>query len=224
MCTHLHTVFEESDEICEDCGCIIDSSYRLSNADTRRCSFEKADTKHIFKDIKNCHLDADIIETANKLYNTVTDRKIYRGKHRKSIIYACIFQAYKQHNKAQTCEQLLLELKISRKMANEGLQIVNSTLPKDNTLRNTYVTAEDIIRENIQRYSKSDNEIENIINFFQVIKNKPFVNRSKPKSIAAAVIYYYYKPSIKEFSEDFGVSSLTIKSIVRKIEDETTRV
>lgn len=219
-CIHSNTIFDRSDEICEDCGFIIDSTCKLSTTDIRRCSLQKVDNKHIIKDIKNLKLDANIIETANKLYANVIQGKIYRGKHRKSIIYACIFQAYKRHGIPQSCENLLNELKITRKMGNEGLYILNKSLPKDSDVRNQCVTSKDIIIEYATKYKMDKNQIKNILDFYEKIKTKSFINQSKPKSIAASIIYYCIRKnvSIKEFSADLGVSSLTIKAIIKKIE------
>jgi len=76
----------------------------------------------------------------------------------------------------------------------------------------------------MKKFDTTEEQIKEIQNIYAEIKNKSStINRSRPTSIAAGIIYYYIMKTgkdicIKAFASEVGLSDLTIKKIVKEIE------
>lgn len=131
-CKHLSINSDGTTEFCVDCGLELekkvyqDKEWRYYNntnkgSDPTRVISRKNDDKNIFKDVENMGFSDKIINSANQIYQKVSDTHIYRGKIRKSLIFASIFHAYKQSGKAQSPDKLIQIFNISRKNGIKGL-------------------------------------------------------------------------------------------------------
>jgi len=108
ICLHKNSANDKGVEICADCGIEIYKELSLEpewryygdndskhSSDPSRCHIRKIEEKNIYKDIEKYNFPVSINEAANSKYIEVTGGKIRRGNFRQSIIYACIFNAYK---------------------------------------------------------------------------------------------------------------------------------
>ena len=112
-CMHLNI---SHNNCCEDCGVEIDNSIMFNkewknnqnrnSSDPSRCLMRKNNEKNINKDVELLCLPDKVVQEANKIYQHVVKNNIYRGNTRKSIIFACIFYAYKQLNQPHSCDNL----------------------------------------------------------------------------------------------------------------------
>jgi transcription initiation factor TFIIIB Brf1 subunit/transcription initiation factor TFIIB len=236
-CQHEEVVTELSVKVCTKCGYEIDkelnydkewrfyqSKEKLQGYATR-CHVRKNNVKTIHKDLENLGFNSKIINTANELYQKVTQGKIYRGNSRKSIIFACVFSAFKIHGNPQTCENLIRIFNLKRKLGLKGLKYIHLNIEKDTQIQNIRITPYHIISEMMQKFIPSDSkQVEEVHAIYEYIKDKSSVlNRSRPNSTAAGIIYYYIlknKKSItlKQFSNEVELSELTIKKIVKEID------
>ena len=236
-CQHEEVVTELSVKVCTKCGYEIDKElnydkewrYYQSKEKTQgyntRCQVRKTNVKTIHKDLENLGFNSKIINTANELYQKVTQGKIYRGNSRKSIVFACVFSAFKIHNNPQTCENLIRIFNLKRKLGLKGLKYIHLNIDKQTQVQNIRITPYHIISEMMQKFITSEpKQVEEVHAIYDFIKNKSSVlNRSRPNSTAAGIIYYYILKNkkaitLKQFSNEVELSELTIKKIVKEID------
>lgn len=235
-CKHLHVLNDNNIKICEDCGRELTielnfekewryygSSDTKYNSDPNRCNIRKSNIKTIHKDVENLGFSDKIIDKANKIYEQTTNGKIYRGKSRKSIIFACIFHAYKMENNPQSCDHLIQIFTLEKKVALKGLKHVNLNAPKSSHIRTTYITPENLINEIMKKFDATCDQINEVISIYEKIKNKSStINRSRPQSVASGLVRYYIllkkkDISMDEFRKKVDLSELTIVRIVKEI-------
>jgi transcription initiation factor TFIIIB Brf1 subunit/transcription initiation factor TFIIB len=233
--TCLHTHINPNNKCCTYCGieinndiqyspemCSNSSSSRKYN-NPSRCHIRKNEEKNIYKDVASLNIPDTIIKEANTLYQHVVGTRIFRGNTRKSIIFACIFYAYKQSGQPQSCDSLTTLFNIERKDGLKGLKIVN--LNSDNNIisKSTYITPENIISEIMKKFSANDSDIQQVILLHsKVYKRSEILNRARPQSVAAGLIRYYILKHnknipMKDFTPIVGISELTINRIVKEI-------
>lgn len=236
-CTHEDVATEAASRICMKCGYEIDKELNYDKEwrfyqnkdskmnDTTRCHMRKTDVKTIHKDLENLGFNNKIVNTANDLYQKVTQGKIYRGNSRKSIVFACVFSAFKMHDNPQTCENLIRIFNLKRKIGLKGLKHIHLNIEKDTQIQNIRITPYHIISDMMQKFITTDqNPVKEVHAIYDFIKNKSSIlNRSRPNSTAAGVIYYYILKNkksltLKQFSNEVELSELTIKKIVKQID------
>lgn len=237
-CKHEEIATEMASMICMKCGYEIDKELNYDKEwrfyqnkeskiqnDTTRCHMRKVDIKTIHKDLENLGFNNKIVNTANDLYQKVTQGKIYRGNSRKSIVFACVFSAFKIHDNPQTCENLIRIFNLKRKVGLKGLKHIHLNIDKDTQIQNIRITPYHIISDMMLKFITTDqNPVKDVHAIYDFIKNKSSIlNRSRPNSTAAGVIYYYILKNkksltLKQFSNEVELSELTIKKIVKQID------
>ena len=230
-CSHTNYKKEKNTWICYDCGeeiPIPESELKTKNTskfvlDPTRCQIRKNEDKNIYKDVEKFNFNQSTIEKANEIFIQVTNKKIYRGNSRKAIIFACVFHAYKLENNPQSPDSLIKIFNLQRKTGLKGLNHVGLNLPKESQIKNSYITVENIIREILINFSATEKQIDEVIDIYESIKNKSSIlNRSRPQSTGAGVIFYYILLKekdirLKEFSVKVGLSELTIQKMIKEI-------
>ena len=86
--------------------------------------------------------------------------------------------------------------------------------------------------EIMEKFQAKEEHIQEVVDIYEKIKNKSSkINRSRPLSISASIIYYWIRKTkrditLKEFSSKISLSDLTItklsKEIAKILEDENT--
>lgn len=248
-CEHTNIIKENDAILCMDCGEEIEKSISLEKewryysgidnrhtSDPSRCQVRKSEERTIFKDVETLGFSEYIINEANTIYTEVTKKKkkspedpdeykIYRGKSRRSIIFACIFNAYKMSNNPQTCDSLIEIFNLDRKSGLKGLKYVNMNAPKKSPVRTTYITPIHLLDELMDKFNANQEKKKEVLDLYEKIKNKSEkLKRSRPQSTAASLVYYYIclkklNINIKEFSEKVKLSILTISKLSKEIED-----
>ena len=232
-CTHPH--INSHNKCCTHCGveintdiqynhemCSVSSTSRKYN-NPSRCHIRKSEEKNIYKDVSSLNIPDTIVKEANRLYQHVVGKRIFRGNTRKSIIFACVFYAYKKSGEPQSCDTLTTLFNIARKDGLKGLKIVNLQSDSDVIAKSTYITPENIINEIMKKFSASDEDIKEVIELHsRVYKRSEILNRARPQSVASGLIRYYILKNNKSITmEDFtsivGISELTINRIVKEI-------
>jgi transcription initiation factor TFIIIB Brf1 subunit/transcription initiation factor TFIIB len=86
-----------------------------------------------------------------------------------------------------------------------------------------YVTPEHLIREYLTRFSIPQEREDDIISVFRQVDGKSsLLNRSRPQSVAAGVIWYWIRKEhkgvpLKDFTQKMDLSELTINKISKEI-------
>ena len=238
LCKHNNIVNENGANVCYDCGKEIEKTifqdkewryYGVSDnkrtSDPNRVHIRKIDDRSIFKDVENMKFSDKIVSMANQIYIQVTKGQIYRGNSRKSIVFACIFQAFKISGKPQSYEKLMKIFNLNKKTGLKGLKIVNLNAPKDSIIHTTYITPANIIEDIMDKFEATKDQKNDVISLYNKIKNKSSkINRSRPGSIASGLVYFWVclkniNISIKDFAKKVELSELTIVRISKEISD-----
>jgi transcription initiation factor TFIIIB Brf1 subunit/transcription initiation factor TFIIB len=229
-CSHPNTI----DNTCVSCCVYVPqnpslekewNSYKSnrSSSNPTRCQLRKKQCHTFEKDLLDCGFPQNIVSKAIQLHREVGNREICRGKTRRGIMFAYIFLAYKLAGNPQSDEILIRRLGIDRKNALKGLKEVNSQLPKSSPVRKINITPLHFVKENMEKLNIEKYPIEYFVKMYESIHNRSeMINRSRPQSIAAGMIYCYLEDTLKTFnvqtySDVVGLSYVTIKNIVTEI-------
>ena len=225
--------------ICEECGtissknifydrewCYYGSSDTRHNSDPNRCNLRRTDEKGIYKDIEKYSINPKVINTANEIYEEVTNNKIYRGNTRKGIVFACVFHAYNINKNPQSCKNLIQIFDLEQKVALKGLKFVNLNLPVNSNIRsdNSSNNVEHLILEIMNQFNATETQIRDVNKLYEHLLNRSsLLNRSRPQSVAYGLVCYYIMKKNPDYSIDFfkekiKLSELTLTRIVREIE------
>lgn len=235
-CTHEETALEKGIIICINCGEEItkkiqhtkewryySQSDNRHSSDPNRVQIRKSDERNIDKDVENMGFSDKIIREANKIYFQVTGDRIYRGNSRKAIVFACIFHSYKLTGKPQSHERLINVFDLNRKTGLKGLKHVNLHAPKNSSIRTTYITPVNLIEEIMNKFQATQEQKTEVVELYNKIKNKSSrLNRSRPQSVSAGLIYYYIRLknkniTLKQFTKKVSLSELTVNKIAKEI-------
>lgn len=237
-CFHKNIINENGVTICYDCGIQIektifqDKEWRFyGNSDNKRHSdpnrvhIRKIDDKSIYKDVENMGFNDKIIILANQIYMEVTKGQIFRGNSRKALVFSCVFHSLKIHGKPQSHEKLIKIFDLTKKIGLKGLKYVNLNASKDSLIHTTYITPINLIEDIMDKFEATKEHKIEVIKLYNKIKNKSSkINRSRPQSVSASLIYYWicYKNidiCIKDFAKRVDLSELTIVKISKEISD-----
>lgn len=235
-CNHIDIVMEGNKTICNTCGEELDYITQTNEkewcyykntdpkkTDPTRVHARKKDEKSINKDLINLPISDVIISSANVIYETVTNGKIYRGKSRKAIIFACVYHAYKMAGIPQAADSLLRIFDITKKNGLKGLKIVNINIPIDSEINKTSVSVVDIIKDILSQFIMDDKSKDEVVEIYWKIHNKSSkLNRARPQSVAASVVYYWIKKkdikiSIEDFANITNLSQMTITKNTKEV-------
>jgi transcription initiation factor TFIIIB Brf1 subunit/transcription initiation factor TFIIB len=237
ICKHCDAVEENGIVLCADCGeeinrpLLHDKEWRYygsgdskRSSDPNRVHARKIDEKNIAKDVESMSFSETIVAKANELYTQCTNGQIYRGGSRKSVIFACIFHAYKLAGKHQTPDVLIQVFGLSRKAGLKGLKIVNINIPKDSEIHDTCITSKHIICDIMDKFKTSNEHKQQVYDIYDKVKNRSSkLNRARPQSVAAAVIFYWVKLNniniqLVDFAKTTNLSELTIVKNMKEVE------
>lgn len=233
-CPHEDCINEKGTSVCSNCG--QELSFSLINEkeakyygqgdnkhliDASRIQLRKAEEKGIFHDVENMGFSENIVALANKIYADVTKQKIFRGNSRKAIISACIFCAFIQSDCFQSHPKLITNFNISQKTGLKGLKFVMCSM-KSKYKKIIHITPIHLITEIMDMFQTSIEQKKEVIDIHERVQKIKKLNKSRPQSISAGVIYYWIKLkdkkiSLKHFSEKVNLSSLTIVNIAKQI-------
>ena len=238
VCTHETILTDHGFTMCKDCGLEITHKidddagkewkyYGINDTkhsvDPTRCYIRKTKDKTIYQDVNNMNISNHIKDIANNIYVEVCKGKVHRGARRKAIVFASIFHAYKIDNTPQSCENLIKIFKIKRKDALKGLKFINDNASKDSPIRTIYITPEHLINEFLHNFKVSTEKHDEIIELYNFVKDKSAtLNRSRPQSVGAGVIWFWIRLnqrqiSIKEFIKKVQLSELTVSKMAKEV-------
>ena len=238
-CDHLDIVHENGITLCTECGEEIDrpilhnqewrhygyADSRRGGGDPNRVHARKIEEKTIYKDVESMNFSQSIVASANDLYMQCTKGQIYRGGSRKAVIFACVFHAYKLAGNHQTPDNLISMFQLSRKAGLKGLKIVNVNIPKDSGIHETVITSKHIFNDIMNKFLTTVEQKEQVYEVYDRIKNRSSkLNRARPQSVSAAVIFYWIcrnkiDVSISDFASITQLSELTINKNMKEVED-----
>lgn len=201
-----------------------------------RCQFRIKIESGIYHDVDGMGFNQAIVEQANSLYKEVTNGAIYRGARRRAIVFACIFHAFKLSAEAPAlCTQqrgdsvsnafstLTNTFGITQKAALQGLKFVKLNSSKTSPIHTTSMTVATLVEGMLNQFGVPYEERSELFQICRDIENKSSrLNRSRPQSVAAGVIFFWIckrKKSVKidDFGRFAGLSELTIYKLAKEI-------
>jgi len=234
-CSHEDIVNHNDNISCTKCGETIKtitqdqewryygSSDNKRKSDPTRVQERKEHQRNINKDVENMGFSRNIIEKANEIYAKVTKGQIFRGDSRKSIIFACVYHAYKMVNNFQIPKNLVQIFNITKKSSLRGMKIVKINMDEDIPFQSTVSTTEHHISDIMSQFSSTEEQKQEVYDLYHKIKNRSSkLNRSRPQSVSISLIYYWIminkKPiSIKQYSKQVNLSEMTINKNISEI-------
>jgi hypothetical protein len=234
-CRHENLSGEYGVCVCLDCGLevkrgVSNESKMYTSIDNRsmgdgnRCWAPKKKNKSIRDDVKGLGIPDPIINEADSIFKIVTKGGIFRVDKRRSIIVACLFEAYKIKEQHITLASLLEKFPINN--VTVGMKIVETKIKEYDIERKriTYTSTTDSIRDILAGWNSDPETVEKVITLYKQIEGRSkTLNRSRAKSEAAAVVYYYALATgrknikLKEFSQRVGLSETTITKYAKEI-------
>lgn len=236
-CTHEKTIDDDGCTICITCGAQLDEQLVdnetcfYGNSDTRysqdpsRHNNGYSDEKSLFPDLEALNIPINIINFANEEYKAIVKDKIYRAKNRLAIIFACTWKAYQHFNIYREPYELASLFKLTKKQISIGLKTYANIFRKNsNKIQLVPLNFVPMLLDKVH-ISPDRREIcihdITIINDFVKTKNKSF-NSTSAKSIAAGLVYYYFKlTNVKitrsQFAIVAGLTDITFTKIAKDI-------
>lgn len=237
ICLHKNSTTNNGVEICSDCGIEIYKELSLEpewrfygendskhSSDPSRCHVRKVDEKNIFKDIEKYDFSIDISRETNISYLEVTKGQIRRGNFRKSIIFTCSFNAFKNQGNPQNPEELREKFGLTKKEASRGLTFYNLN-KNDKKKKPIYISPVSFIPRVMQKFNANENHIAKVTELYNKINNRSLIlNRSNPQSVISGLVYYYFKLiggniNCPKFSKMVKLSDITISRISKNISE-----
>jgi len=235
-CKHLNLCGEYGICVCSDCGLEIKRGVsneskmytaidNRSIGDGNRCwAPPSKKNRSIHTDLKGLGIPDPIVNEADAIYKIVTKGGIYRVDKRRSIIVACLYEAYKILNQNITLSSLIEKIPITN--VTIGMKIVETKIKEYDKERKrvTYTSPVESIRDILTGWDSSPEIVESVITLYKKIEGKSStLNRSRAKSEAAAVVYYYALATgrnniqLADFAKRVGLSESTIIRYAREI-------
>lgn len=234
VCMHPQTYVDNGIQKCQDCAIEISQELSLEpewryygdndnrhGADPSRAHTRKSEEKSIYKDIQEHNFPTAICVLANEYYALVTNGKIRRANYRKSIIYACVFNAYKQQDNPQIPDTLQQKFGLTKKEISRGLNYVNLEMKKKMVPK--YIPPKVFIENIMNRFSSSRYHISEVNALYKRIENRSSsLNRGNPQSVVSGLIFYYFRMlnkdiSCKKFSDIVKLSTIIVDRNARII-------
>jgi transcription initiation factor TFIIIB Brf1 subunit/transcription initiation factor TFIIB len=241
FCEHQNIIKQNEKEICSDCGIEVYQQLSLEPewryygendsrhfTDPNRCQIRKIEDKGIYKDVENMNFESDIIEEANKLYNMITSETIRRGNFRKSVIFACVFNAYKYKGNPISSDELQEHFKLSKKDISTGLKFYNlkgKEIKEIKEKKTIHISPVIFIPRIMRKFNSNQEHINKVVDLYKMIQNKSsLINRSNPQSVVSGLVFYYCRLigkniTCSKFSSIVNLSDITISRISKNISD-----
>jgi transcription initiation factor TFIIIB Brf1 subunit/transcription initiation factor TFIIB len=231
-CSHIDIIQEHGVSICTQCGEelaeVAEVSWAHQQANVNRVQARRVDERSIYPDVESMNFSQNIVAKANALYMQVTQGKpgksaqIFRGNKRKGIIFACIFHAHKLADQTKSYDSLIKRFGLDKANALGGLKFVSLNAPKNSPIRATYITPTDLIAEIMEQFGASKEQHQEVIALYKSLPKPEKLNRHRPLSVAAAMVYHWIKEKNKpitlaDFAQKVELSELTINKIAKEV-------
>ena len=170
-----------------------------------------------------------ISETAKSLYSVISDTKISRGKNRKGIIAACVFNACKECKVPRSIKEIAKMFDMDPKILTKGCKNYTeiSRLNKINVKReqgSETINLIDFIERFCYNLSLSEKDMEIIKDISNICKSLNLVYDNTPPAMASGCIYLLLQLkkidiSKKMISDNCNISEVTINKCYKKLLD-----
>lgn len=231
-CKHLHTINQHGQTYCSDCCeelisfCKEETRF-FEDASTALASDRKA-IKSIRKELDALPLPETIKDRADRIYGNRVGSNTYRSKVRQEVKFSCIFDAFKEEGIYKDPCEIATMVGIKRRGMTRGIARCSFLWTGKDKTNNVSITAihlvPDMMTRNCIEFEQS--HLDDVAAIYEYTKDRSeLLNRSKPQSIAAALIYFYMlkvdetrKISKADVAKNCGISIMTMMKIATELE------
>ena len=231
-CKHASVGRVHGQSYCKSCG---QSLFSFSHEDTRyfedgaTVAADRKQVKSIRKELEALALPEEVRDRADRIYGYRVGFNTYRSTVRKEVMFVCINDAYKELGIFRNPQEIADLLGLKRKGMSRGVMRCSSLYTgKPETNEHRSLTAVDLVPNMLTDCGihVDPSHLEDIANIYQHAKERSeLLNRSKPQSIAAALIYYYLsqvsgdkRMTKSEIAKGCGVSVMTLGKNVTELQ------
>jgi hypothetical protein len=230
QCSHDERLVESGNEICVECGVIVDRKFCTTQYVATCTARRKIGTCPIYAEMPS-YFATDVKNLTIEIYKYVTDEKIYRSTLRRAIIAACLHRSSIILGKPVFFDDLLILFNLKTSDANKGISYVASNI----YAKSQYVIpffSEDVGIDSLLSDLKLINDKRAILNVFEYARSWHIVSQAHIKTAICGCVWFYLKHvngvkkiSLKKFSIACGLSTITVhkkylelkKSVIRTI-------
>ena len=168
-----------------------------------------------------------IAEKALSLYSQVTGNKILKGNHRRSVICACVFYAYRLTGNDQPFNDITMLVNVTKTNGCKGIKFFKMNtfhLPEIQALSITE-SPEVLIKSLVEKIGvdTANNIVEEITRLYYKIYNRSsLINNSRTHSVISGLIYFWIclrkiDMKVANFASIVELTPLTIIKITKEI-------
>jgi transcription initiation factor TFIIIB Brf1 subunit/transcription initiation factor TFIIB len=224
-CEHKNVTLNQGYYECLDCGLQLTENKKDTN-DFERCWVVKKTTRGLCDDVKHCNFPQQVVAKANDIFNLAVKQNEFRINRRRTIVVACIVEAYKMLDIPFLLKDITAQLPTAGENPLAGSEIIEPIVKAMDTNRERNIynspldSAKELLYAHWQNWDDVIVEIGHIFN--QVGQKSKILNTARPKSVAAGMIYYYIlindkKITSEEFAEKSKLSFATIKKMTLEV-------
>ena len=232
-CDHTSRAEENDVLTCQNCGEELKKKnlhHREQityNPNKTRIQERKAVDCSIKTEMETLGLSKIIAEKALSLYSQVTGNKILKGNHRRSVICACVFYAYRLTGNDQPFNDITELVHIKKTDGCKGIKFFKMNtfhLPEIQALSITE-SPEVLIKSLVEKIGvdTANNIVEEITRLYYKIYNRSsLINNSRTHSVISGLIYFWIclrkiDMKVANFASIVELTPLTIIKITKEI-------
>lgn len=194
-----------------------------------RCHFrtQEGSVVKVFEDL-GIEVKPSIIAQTDQKYNIVMEGKTARGKHRKSVIAACLLYSYREFGEFRTSDYIRDLFKIPRKKISKGLDMYYQKFP---SASKNFTTPEDLLSWVLTLTGVHKEHYEKIVKICQYLENSSMLlKRSSPQSVASSIVNFYlymipgYREKLGLSKSEFAKRALLSEITITKLTKEISKV
>ena len=233
QCDHASRVEENNVSTCINCGEELNKRFlhhqewRIYDSNKTTIQPRRAVDCSIKKEMETLGLSKIIVEKALSLYSQVTGNKILKGNHRRSVICACVFYAYKLTGNDQPYNDIIKLVHIKKTDGSKGIKFfkMNSFhLPEVQTLTIKELP-EVLIKSLVEKIcvDVTNNIVEEITRLYHKVYNRSsLLNNCRTHSFISGLVFFWIclrkiDMKVGNFASVAELSPWTIIKITKEI-------
>ena len=172
------------------------------------------------KEIQQLNIPQEVKIRAQDIYHQFFTKKVHRKSCRIGIIFACIYQSFKDMKDVKEPQYIGDLIHANQKEMRKGMKFYYMNNPE----RSYTITAMDLVPHVLEKSKTFISNHDEISTIYDYVKERSeMISRSNPYSIACALVYYTLVKSNQVFDKDHfceqvGRCPMTISKIYKEIE------
>jgi transcription initiation factor TFIIB len=169
-----------------------------------------------------------IRNTAKSLYKILSETQIKRGKKRKGIIAACVFNSCKECGAPRSPNEISCVFEIDPKVMTKGLNDYTEIMRMSKTDMSRIhdvrsINMQDFIQRFCHNLGLTEKQSNIILNIAEICEDLRLISDNTPPSMATGSIYLYVRYqeldiTKKDISDACKISEVTINKCYKKLE------